>query len=374
MGTITRSFANLITASGPSAVADGSITTADITGNVNFRNIVINGDMSIAQRGTSKANVGFEYGTMDRWQTVNGSLGTWTQSQSTDVPTGQGFAKSLKMDCTTADATPAAGDEIYIRQLIEGQNLQYLKKGTVNAASTTVSFWVKSTKTGTFIVEIVDNDNSRSISKSYTVNVSNTWEKKTITFEGDTTGAFDNDNGQSLNLNFWIATGSDASSGTLQTTWGSSVTANRAVGQVNCADSDTNDWYITGVQLEAGTTASDFEFLPIDVSLNRCYRYYYKRISTDGYGPLAQGMQIGASDMMIQGYHPITMRTSPTMAIGGTWNYEAGTSSGAWSIGSQRTNPTAWATQTTVSNTDGSAAIIYASDDTTANLTASAEL
>ena len=339
MGTITRSFANLITASGPSAVADGSITTADITGNVNFRNIVINGDMSIAQRGTSKANVGFEYGTMDRWQTVNGSLGTWTQSQSTDVPTGQGFAKSLKMDCTTADATPAAGDEIYIRQLIEGQNLQYLKKGTVNAASTTVSFWVKSTKTGTFIVEIVDNDN-----------------------------------GQSLNLNFWIATGSDASSGTLQTTWGSSVTANRAVGQVNCADSDTNDWYITGVQLEAGTTASDFEFLPIDVSLNRCYRYYYKRISTDGYGPLAQGMQIGASDMMIQGYHPITMRTSPTMAIGGTWNYEAGTSSGAWSIGSQRTNPTAWATQTTVSNTDGSAAIIYASDDTTANLTASAEL
>jgi hypothetical protein len=133
-------------------IADANITTAKLAYDPNpFRNIIINGDMSIAQRGTSKANVGFEYGTMDRWQTVNGSLGTWTQSQSTDVPTGQGFATSLKMDCTTADATPAAGDEIYIRQLIEGQNLQYLKKGTVNAVSTTVSFWVKSTKTGTFI-------------------------------------------------------------------------------------------------------------------------------------------------------------------------------------------------------------------------------
>jgi hypothetical protein len=100
-------------------------------------------------------------------------------------------------------------------------------------------------------------------SKSYTVNVTNTWEKKTITFEGDTTGAFDNDNGFSLSLNLYLGAGSDRTSGTLQTTWGATTTANRAVGQVNVADDTSNDWYITGVQLEAGTTASDFEFLPV---------------------------------------------------------------------------------------------------------------
>ena len=97
-------------------------------------------------------------------QLILSNQGTWTQSQSTDVPTGQGFATSLKMDCTTADASPAAADIIYIRQQFEGQNLQYLKKGTANAVSLTASFWVKSTKTGTFIAELYDSDNSRQIS------------------------------------------------------------------------------------------------------------------------------------------------------------------------------------------------------------------
>ena len=287
MGTITRSFANLITASGPSAVADGAIVNADINASAAiaatkltgissqpFRNIVINGDMQIAQRATTKASIGFEYGTVDRWQTVQGNLGNFTQSQSTDVPSGYGFAKSLKMDCTTADASPASGDELYIRQIFEGQNLQYLKKGTANAVSLTASFWVKSTKTGTHILELVDGDNTRSISKSYTVSVSNTWEFKTITFAGDTTGALDNDNNASLNLNFWLGAGSDATSGALQTSWGAITTANRAVGQVNLADSTSNDFLITGVQLEVGTSATDFEFLPIDVIFDRCLRYY----------------------------------------------------------------------------------------------------
>jgi hypothetical protein len=231
--------------------------------------------MSIAQRGTSTASItGTGYYTVDRWNFFVSSLGTWTQSQSTDVPTGQGFASSLKFDCTTADASPAAGDRLLFQQLFEGQNLQYLKKGTASALSTTLSFWVKSTKTGTFIAELYDADNTRQISKSYTVNTTNTWEKKTITFEGDTTGALDNDNGNSLGLNFWLGAGSNFTSGTLSTTWTSVTTANRAVGQVNIADSTANDWYITGVQLEAGTTASDFEFLPVDVNLDRCERYY----------------------------------------------------------------------------------------------------
>jgi hypothetical protein len=242
-----------------------------------FRNIVINGDMKIAQRSTSVASITtVGYYTVDRFKTVISSLGTFTQSQSTDVPSGYGFANSFKMDCTTADASPSAGDYLILQQNFEGQNLQYLKKGTANAVSLTLSFWVKSTKTGTFIAELYDDDNGRGISKSYTVSVSNTWEFKTITFAGDTTGAFTNDNNNSLSLNFWLGAGTDFTSGTLQTTWASTVNTNRAVGQVNIADSTSNDFFITGVQLEAGTSATDFEFLPIDVSLGRCRRYFEK--------------------------------------------------------------------------------------------------
>ena len=243
---------------------------------VGQKNIIINGDMSIAQRGTSVAGVGNAY-VLDRWNILPGTLGTWTNSQSTDVPTGQGFATSLKMDCTTADASPSASEFLMVRQKFEGQNLQYIKKGTANAESTTLSFWVKSNKTGIYICELIDSDNSnRTINKSYTINSANTWEKKTITFPGDTTGTLDNDNAVSLSLQFWLGAGSDYTSGTLQTDWGSQTPANRAVGQVNLADSTSNEWYVTGVQLEAGSVASDFEFLPVDVNLQRCQRYFEK--------------------------------------------------------------------------------------------------
>jgi hypothetical protein len=274
--TITiPSGATLDASSATLTLPDGSVTTAKLAYDPNpFRNIIINGDMSIAQRSTSVASITTTgYYTVDRFKTGT-SIGTFTQSQSTDVPTGEGFATSLKMDCTTANASPGAANGLYLLQGFEGQNLQYLKKGTANAVSLTASFWVKSTKTGTFILELNDPDNVRSISKSYTVDVTDTWEKKTITFEGDTTGTLNNDNDTSLNLFFWLGAGSNFTSGTLNTTWNATVTANRVVGQVNIADSTANDFYITGVQLEAGTTASDFEFLPVDVNLDRCERYY----------------------------------------------------------------------------------------------------
>ena len=285
---------------------------------VGMKNIIINGDMSIAQRSTSVASITTTgYYTVDRWQLLFTSLGTWTMSQDTDVPTGQGFATSLKLDCTTADGSPSAGDRLLLRQKFEGQNLQYLKKGTANAESLTASFWVKSTKTGTFILELEDDNNSRTISKSYTVNTTNTWEKKTITFEGDTTGAFTNDNGQSFLINFFLGAGSDYTSGTLATSWGAKVSANRAVGQVNIADSTSNNIYITGVQLEAGTTASDFEFLPYDVNLQRCQRYYF--VQCNGSVSASQDIGIGtyytSSDLRASFSFPTTMRTTPTLEV-----------------------------------------------------------
>ena len=209
----------------------------------NFRNIIINGDMSIAQRGTSATGITSSgYRTVDRFNTPISSAGTWTISQSTDVPTGQGFANSFKMDCTTADASLSAADAVRFQQLFEGQNLQYLKKGTSNAESLTLSFWVKSNKTGTYAIYLYDQDNARSISKTYTISSANTWEKKTITFAGDTTGTLDNDNALSLQLNFVLGAGTNWTSGTLNTSWNSWTQANSAVGQVNLADSTSNEW------------------------------------------------------------------------------------------------------------------------------------
>jgi hypothetical protein len=257
------------------AIPDDSIANVKMANIVQSKNIIINGDMAVAQRASSASSItGTAYNTIDRFQTNISSMGTWTQSQSTDVPTGQGFSKSLKMDCTTADASPAASDVVNVRTKFEGQNLQYLKKGTSSAQSLTLSFWVKSNKTGTYIAELYDTDNNRQISQSYTISSANTWENKTVTFAGDTTGAFTNDNAESLRCTFYLGAGSDWTSGTLSTSWQSYVLADRVVGQVNLADSTSNEWYVTGVQLEAGDTASEFEFLPYDVNLQRCLRYF----------------------------------------------------------------------------------------------------
>jgi len=296
-----------------------AIQQSKILGSPDFRNIVINGAMSIAQRSTSVASItsGNSYYTLDRFRVDINSLGTWTMSQSTDVPSGYGFANSLKMDCTTADASPAAGDVLLLQTRFEGQNLQYLKKGTANAQSLTLSFWVKSTKTGTFICNLIDDTNARLNAQSYTVSVSNTWEFKTVTFPADTTGTLANTNDSALSLSFWLGAGTDFTSGTLQTTWASTVNTNRAVGQVNIADSTSNDWYITGVQLEAGTSASDFEFLPVDVNLGRCRRYYAKIVTDSAYNAIGSGFS--GTTTLASAYikYPVAMRASPTVTQSG---------------------------------------------------------
>ena len=258
------------------AIPDDSVANVKMANIVQSKNILINGDMQVSQRATSVSSItSGGYHACDRWKEDMTTAGTWTISQSTTVPTGQGFATSLKMDCTTANGSLSAGSELMVQQRLEGQNLQYLKKGTSDAVSTTLSFWVRSNKTGTYICELQDVDNTRQISKSYTISSADTWEKKTITFPGDTTGALDNNNARSLDCSFYLAAGSDLSSGTLSTTWTAKTDANRAVGQVNLADSTSNEWYVTGVQLEAGDTASEFEFLPVEVNLARCQRYFF---------------------------------------------------------------------------------------------------
>jgi len=201
---------------GTSQLADGAVTTEKLVADVNFRNLIINGDMTVSQRGTTQTGVtSTAYGEWcDRWNFDASSAGTWTLSQSSTVPTGQGFGYSLKYDCTTADASLGASDYVALRALLEAQNLQQLKYGTSNAESLTLSFWVRSNKTGTYIVWFYADDGNRTISKAYTINSADTWEKKTITIDGDTAGTINNDNGIGFRVNFFLGAGSNYTSGT----------------------------------------------------------------------------------------------------------------------------------------------------------------
>jgi hypothetical protein len=299
-------------------IADGTISSSDTDGSIGspaFKNLIINGDMSQAQRGTSTSSVssGSTFPT-DRFKFMPNALGTFTISQSTTVPSGQGFAKSIKVDCTTANASPGDGSTLQLVQYMEGQMLQHLKKGTSSAESVTISFWVRSNKTGTYTLELYDNDNTRQISQTYTISSADTWEKKTLTFAGDTSGALGNDNGLSFAVQFWLATGANYNNQTLSTSWSSVTQASRvSSSQVNIADNTANEWYITGLQMEVGTTASDFEFVPFDVNFQRCRRYFQ-----------FIGSVVGTSDSSSnwRGIAPLNpeMRASPSISL--TGNYE----------------------------------------------------
>jgi hypothetical protein len=282
------------------------------------RNVIINGAMQIAQRGTSATgldNTNSSYHTADRWRLGNiGPLGTWTQSLEADAPTGSGFRNSVKMLCTTADASPAAGDLLLFNNRSEGQNVQRFLKGTSSAKPFALSFWVKSNVTGTYIAELFDNDNTRQVSASYTISASATWEKKTITFPADTTGAFDNDNASSLAVNFWLGAGTTYTSGTLNTTWASNTDANRAVGQTNVGAAINNYWQITGVQLEVGSVATPFEFEDISTTLAKCQRYYqrWQANATDQDVGIGQGFASSTTSARIYIPLRVTMRTKPS--------------------------------------------------------------
>ena len=237
-------------------------------------NLVMNGAMQVAQRGTSVASISTTgFYTVDRFRYGASSSSVWTQSQASDGPAG--FANSLKMECTTAQSSPGAADYAQIFYAFEGQDLQSWKKGTASAQQVTLSFWVKSSTTGTYCVELYDVDNTRWTDQQYTVSSADTWEYKTVTFAADTTGALDDDNGFSIALSFWLMSGSDFSSGTLGTTW-NTTHANRAVGQTNLAATTSNYWQITGVQLEIGSDATDFQHLLFGDELVRCQRYFEK--------------------------------------------------------------------------------------------------
>jgi len=241
------------------------------------RNLIINGAMQVAQRGDVTGKTASTHGGPDRFYAIINSLGTWSISQDTDVPSGSGFSSSYKLACTTADASPAAGDHLMLQYRMEGQDLQQLKKGTSSAESVTLSFWVKCYKTGNFQVNLYDQDNTRIIGTTVTISIAATWEYKTLTFAGDTSGALGNDNGNSLFIEMVFDSGTNFSSGAVPTAWEAATNADRGAGTTLDLGGSTNNYFnITGVQLEVGTNASDFEHRSYGEELALCQRYYEK--------------------------------------------------------------------------------------------------
>lgn len=261
-----------------SITAGGDIKASSFNGGQlgGRRNLVINGAMQVAQRGTQETGITVnDYYTVDRFKLVpSGATLTMDQNTVTDLP---GFTKSCKATCTLG-GTPSAGQIRVIGHRLEAQNLQHLKKGTSDAESVTLSFWVKSGVTGTYTFEIYEDDNARSIAATYTIDTANTWEYKTITFAGDTTGAITNDNGIGFFLNWILGAGSDFTAGTFNTSWHNYTAADRvSPNQVDVAsgnNSAVNYFEITGIQLEVGDTATPFEYLSYGEELALCQRYY----------------------------------------------------------------------------------------------------
>jgi len=278
------------------------------------RNLIINGAMNVAQRGTQVTGVTSSgYKTCDRWNITLSGLGTWTIDQSTDAPNG--FSNSFKVTCTTADASPAAGDYCILYYFIESQNLQHLGFGTTDAKSMTLSFWVKSNKTGSASFGIQQMDNSsKMISKSYTINSADTWEYKTISIPSDTAGVINNDNGRGFLLEWWLNSGSGFTGGSHATTWSTYNATNRNASNLGVGGAVSDYFAITGVQLELGDVATPFEHESYGETLQKCKRYF-ESIYVSSYH--AAGF-CGASSSVAYGaniYFTVEKRASPTVTL-----------------------------------------------------------
>jgi hypothetical protein len=292
-------------------------------GALSNRNLIINGAMTVAQRGTSFTNQTASGFGVDRFQYEISSAGTWTISQSTDAP--DGFVNSMKYDCTTANTSLGSTAQLYFLQKIEAQNLQHLAYGSSAAQAITFSFYFKTNKTGVYTVELFQADSSRSI--AFEMNVTQTgWQRYQFTIPGDTAGTINNDNDIGLWCFVWLAVGSGFTSGTMNNgAWATGTQANRlSSSQVNLADSTSNECFFTGVQLELGEKATPFEHRSYGDELARCQRYFIAI-----HDPRLRGVFNTAGTVNRVGLTlPTTMRQNPTYTTTGTYDIYDGSSIG----------------------------------------------
>ena len=276
------------------------------------KNFIINGDMKIAQRGTSFVSPSTTNYTLDRWMVWFSSDAIQTISQDTDVPATDVYKYSLKWDITTADDTIGAGQYAVISHRIEGYNFTPLVGKTA-----TLSFWVKSPKTGTHCIAFKNSGADRAYVSEYTVNSANTWEEKSVTVTFDYSGGtWDYTTGIGLNICFALACGAD-----FQTSASSWQTGNYlgTSNQVNCLDNTSNNFYLTGVQLEIGSSSTEFEYRTVQQELILCQRYY-ERIGSVQYSPYCHSYlaasSVGAAHNI---YYKVRKRATPTVDVIGTW-------------------------------------------------------
>ena len=292
--------------------------------NLGRRNVIINGDMTIAQRGTS-ANTTGGYHNIDRWNYQHSTDGGFSGTQSSDVPSGTGFTKSLLWTVTSADSSFSSGQYAYIRQTVEGQNCAHLKLGTSDAKTITLSFYVKSSVTGTFSGAMCNDGFNRSYPYTYTINSANTWEKKSVTIPCDTSGTWRTDFGRGFFISWALGSGSLYGSGTAGQ-WNASGQI-AAAGTTNLMATNGATWYMTGCQVEVGDTATDFEHRSFGEELSLCQRYFcrqyysgsnviYDRVYWNGSGnnaifnfPAPAGMRINGATVTCT---PTTNGTSVT--------------------------------------------------------------
>ena len=293
---------------------------------LSHRNMIINGAMQVSQRGTYQTVSSSAYAQApDRFKLGLRACGTFVASQSTEAPAG--FVNSYKVDCTVADASLDANSYLMLSTKIEGQDLVHLKKGTASTEAFTISFYVRSSITGTYVFEVQDEDNSRHIAQTYAISSADTWERKELTFAGDTSDPLTYDNSLSFELTWSLARGTDYTSGTLATSWADKVNGTEAGGlTVNLGSSTSNDFHLTGVQLELGSNATPFEHRSYGEELRRCQRYYQRYGSPKTFVTTAS---LGFHDATIWGWclpldgddcattHPlpVEMRTTPTASI-----------------------------------------------------------
>ena len=299
----------------------------------NVAPIIINGNCAVAQRATSATGktTGDIY-TVDRMALLLDAQGTYTVAQES-LTSGNafanGFANAWRVDCTTADASPSASDQLGLQYTFEGQDLQLFKKGTANAEKFTLAFWVKSNKTGTGNMQLKYKDNSnRQCTQSYTISVANTWEHKVCVFGADTTGAFGDDVNKSLIINWYLGSGTDSSSGTANHgTWeAQDQTKVNDGGTLNINDNTNNDWAITGIQLEVGeytsSTLPPFQHESFGENLARCQRYFYLNNTVSASMPFASGVVSGTTNSRAVMRHPQPMRAPPTMGRSGNADFK----------------------------------------------------
>jgi len=281
------------------------------------RNLIINGAMQVNQRQTTFTGANATSGyIVDRFSWSTNNTGSFDVSSSTTSPVG--FSNSIGISCTTAEASPTAGSYQNVIHRLEAQSIQQLNASSGTVAFT-ISFYVYSSKTGTYTIEARKMDSARHIAQEFTISSANTWERKTISIPADATGSINNDNGSGIQLYFWLAGGTTYTSGTLATSWGAFDNANRvSSNNVNIGDSTSNTFYITGVQLELGEQATPFEHRSYGDELQRCQRYLQVFVP-DGQDYCSFASAIGTSETN-RFFCPITlsgagMRTDPTLSF-----------------------------------------------------------